>query len=88
MCDQIQNGKHVDKSKLKNMARKGIPDSVRSVAWPILSKSDKVKPRETYEGRRQKWMSSLLANKLHRDDLKQILKDIPRTLASSASASE
>ena len=69
------------------MAREGIPDSVRSIAWPILSKSDKVSPRETFEGQRQKWMRNLLSEKLRKVDLKQILMDIPRTFSSSDTSS-
>ena len=31
-------------SKLKKRARKGIPDSVRGVAWPILADTDNIIP--------------------------------------------
>ena len=33
-------------SKLKSRARKGIPDSVRGIAWPILADTDNIIPHE------------------------------------------
>ena len=51
MLDTIKSGeKPIDRKKLKSRARKGIPDSMRGLAWPILSKSDDVIPVEHYEG--------------------------------------
>ena len=31
-------------SKLKSRSRKGIPDSIRGIAWPILAGSDNIIP--------------------------------------------
>ena len=51
MLDQIKAGeKPIDRKKLKSRARKGIPDSMRGLAWPILSQSDDVVPVEHTEG--------------------------------------
>ena len=50
MLEQIKNGDKIEHKKLKSRARKGIPDSMRGLAWPILSKSDDVVPVEYYEG--------------------------------------
>ena len=50
MLDQIKSGEKIDRKKLKSRARKGIPDSMRGLAWPILSNSDDVVPVEHYEG--------------------------------------
>ena len=49
-----------DQALLKKRVRKGIPDSMRGLAWPILSKSDDVIPTEFYDGGSQVWMRSLL----------------------------
>ena len=32
--------------KLKSRTRKGIPDSIRGVAWPILAGADQIVPAE------------------------------------------
>ena len=43
MLDQLKrSGKSY--RKLKSRARKGIPDSIRGVAWPILAGSDHTVP--------------------------------------------
>ena len=80
MLDQIKSGQKIDHAKLKSRARKGIPDSMRGLAWPILSKSDEVIPTEHYDGGKQQWMRTLLSRKLNRADLQSIYKDISRTL--------
>ena len=36
-------------SKLKTRARKGIPDSIRGISWPILARTDHVIPTEYSE---------------------------------------
>ena len=53
-------------SKLKSRSRKGIPDSIRGIAWPILADSDNVIPKEFQDGGKQEWMKSLLRHKLDR----------------------
>ena len=67
-------------SKLKSRARKGIPDSVRGIAWPIIAGTDQVVPEEYNEGGKQEWMRDLLRQKLERKQLVSIFNDIPRTL--------
>jgi hypothetical protein len=39
MLSKIQRGEKVSEDLLKSRARKGIPDSMRGTAWPILSKA-------------------------------------------------
>ena len=68
------------------MVRKGIPASARGEVWTILSRSHLLYPTEDYEGRRSKWMRELLTKKLEKEDLGVIVKDVPRTIASPASA--
>ena len=36
--------------KLKSRARKGIPDSIRGIAWPILAGIDQIVPEEHQHG--------------------------------------
>ena len=84
MLDEIESDTKVDKKKLKAMVRRGIPDSIRGEAWIILSSSNKLFPTEDYEGRRQKWMKrELLAKKLPKDDLRNIITDVPRTMGKN-----
>ena len=80
MLDSIKSGAKIDRKKLKSRARKGIPDSMRGLAWPILSNSDDVVPVEHYDGGKQQWVRALLSRKLNRADLQSIYKDISRTL--------
>ena len=51
-------------NKLKARTRKGIPDSIRGVAWPILAGSDRLVPQE-YQSK-QEWMRDLLQQELSR----------------------
>ena len=67
-------------SKLKSRTRKGIPDSIRGVAWPILAGADQIVPEDYGEGGKQDWMKDLLRRKLDRSQLICIFNDIPRTL--------
>lgn len=53
-------------NKLKTRARKGIPDSIRGVAWPILAGTENVVPEEYVEGGKQEWMRDLLHQSLSR----------------------
>lgn len=53
-------------SKLKTRARKGIPDSIRGIAWPILAGADDIIPIAYKEGGKQEWMRDLLRQKLDR----------------------
>lgn len=46
MIKTIKMGQKIDMHKLKSRARKGIPDSMRGFAWPVLSKSDDTLPIE------------------------------------------
>lgn len=39
MLTKLQSSSSLSHSKLKERARKGIPDSIRGSAWPILSGS-------------------------------------------------
>jgi hypothetical protein len=67
---------------MKRRARKGIPDSVRGSAWPILVQSDKQIP-EKYQKNllgKQAWMKSLLNQRMTKKTLQDIFKDITRTL--------
>ena len=83
MIHDIKMGKKIDIPKLKSRARKGIPDSMRGIAWPTLSKSEDVLPIEySQDGSRakQNWVRGLLCRKLNRSDLSSIYKDISRTL--------
>ena len=66
--------------KLKSRARKGIPDSVRGYAWPVLAGAERVLPREYVS--KQEWMRDLLAQELSRQQLICIFNDVPRTLPS------
>jgi hypothetical protein len=58
------NGK--SHSKLKKRSRKGIPDSIRGIAWPILAGIDEIVPNLYEEGGKQEWMRDLLRQKLDR----------------------
>ena len=80
MLEVLKNNNKVH-SKLKTRARKGIPDSIRGIAWPILAGVDNVIPAE-YEagGGKQEWLRDLLQQKLDHKTLVSIFKDIPRTL--------
>ena len=66
--------------KLKSRARKGIPDSIRGIAWPILAGIDQIVPEEHQGGGKQEWMRELLHQSLSRDQLIAIFNDVPRTL--------
>ncbi len=66
--------------KLKSRARKGIPDSIRGIAWPILAGTENIIPSEYQESGKQEWMRDLLRQKLDRKLLIDIFNDIPRTL--------
>ena len=46
MIVTIKKGQKIDMHKLKSRARKGIPDSMRGFAWPVLTKSDDAVPIE------------------------------------------
>lgn len=39
MLAKVQMGDKVSEDLLKSRARKGIPDSLRGTAWPILAKA-------------------------------------------------
>lgn len=71
MIRKIQSGQKVSESDLKRRARKGIPDSVRGVVWPILALSDQQIPHQftkTFLGK-QAWMKNLLNEKLGKKTL-------------------
>jgi hypothetical protein len=59
-------GTKVSDSDLKRRARKGIPDSVRGSAWPILAESQKHIPEQYQKNLlgKQAWMKSLLNQKM------------------------
>lgn len=67
-------------SKLKSRTRKGIPESIRGIAWPILAGVDHILPTDYKEGGKQEWMRDLLRQKLDRKQLITIFNDVPRTL--------
>ena len=69
MLESIKGGTAVDPVLLKRRVRKGIPDSMRGLAWPILSKSEDVIPAEFEASGNAAWMRSLLCRKLERQDL-------------------
>lgn len=47
-------------SKLKSRTRKGIPESIRGIAWPILAGIDHILPPDYKESGKQEWMRDLL----------------------------
>ena len=60
MLEVLKNNNKVH-SKLKTRARKGIPDSIRGIAWPILAGVDNVIPAEyAAGGGKQEWLRDLL----------------------------
>lgn len=59
MLDVLQKSGKVS-SKLKTRTRKGIPDSIRGIAWPILAGIDQIVPEEYKQGGKQEWMRDLL----------------------------
>jgi hypothetical protein len=63
MLSKIQRGEKVSEDLLKSRARKGIPDSMRGTAWPILSKASQQIPLE-FDGDCQTWIRSLLLKTL------------------------
>ena len=67
-------------SKLKSRGRKGIPDSIRGIAWNILTNSHLVVPDEYGTGGKQLWMKELLRNKLDQKELLSIFKDLSRSM--------
>jgi len=81
MLEALKN-KGKSHSKLKKRSRKGIPDSIRGIAWPILAGIDNVIPSMYKETGKQEWMRDLLRQKLDRSQLICIFNDIPRTLPS------
>jgi hypothetical protein len=46
MLAKVQMGDKVSEDLLKSRARKGIPDSLRGTAWPILAKAAEQIPPE------------------------------------------
>lgn len=66
MLRKLQMGQKVSESDLKRRARKGIPDSVRGSAWPILAQSDKQIPAQFQKNLlgKQAWMKSLLNQRM------------------------
>jgi hypothetical protein len=65
MLEALKNNSKTH-SKLKTRARKGIPDSIRGIAWPILAGADQIIPLDYKEGGKQEWMRDLLRQKLDR----------------------
>ena len=53
--------------KLKSRTRKGIPDSIRGVAWPVIAGADQIVPIDYGAGAKQEWMKDLLRRKLDRN---------------------
>ena len=49
MLELLKNNNKIHK-KLKTRARKGIPEAIRGIAWPILAGSDHIIPIEYVEG--------------------------------------
>jgi hypothetical protein len=82
MMRKIQQDQKVDIETLKRRARKGIPDSIRGSAWPILTQSDRVIPSNYGWGTaaKQEWMKIFLNQGLTKKELHSIFKDITRTL--------
>ena len=78
-------GKKIDRKKIKGMCRAGIPTEVRGDAWVVLSKSNLLDPIENVAGARTKYMKTLLKQKLSKEDLQIILKDVPRTISKPVS---
>ena len=66
MLEVLKNSRKTS-SKLKTRARKGIPDSIRGIAWPILAGVDNIIPEEHKEGGKQEWMRDLLHQTLSRE---------------------
>ena len=49
MLESLQKSGRVN-AKLKSRARKGIPDSIRGIAWPILAGIDQIVPEQQKSG--------------------------------------
>jgi len=64
--------------KIRERARKGIPNSMRCLVWQRLAKC-KVCPA-TYKGDKQKWFYEILQMNLKEVELQQIVKDITRSM--------
>jgi hypothetical protein len=82
MIRKVQMGEKVSQKDFKRRARKGIPDSIRCLAWPILAQSDLQIPHQftkTFLGK-QAWMKNLLNERLTKKTMQDIFKDITRTL--------
>ena len=62
VLEKLKNGERVDGDHLEFLIYEGIPDSIRGIAWPILSKIDQK------AGNAQKIMR-LLDTKLSQPDL-------------------
>ena len=71
MIRKMQLGQKVSEKDLKRRARKGIPDSVRGLAWPMLAQADQQIPHQftkSFLGK-QAWMKNLLNEKLTKKTL-------------------
>lgn len=80
--EEAPAGEKIKYEDIKRRARKGIPDSIRGSAWPILANSNEFIPTQytkTFQGK-QAWMKTLLNKPLPKKTLQDIFKDITRTL--------
>jgi hypothetical protein len=69
----LSEGLHKDEALLKSRVRKGIPSSMRMIAWCALVKLDQFK-----EKNKEKWNYERLCNKFS-NSVSDITLDIPRT---------
>ena len=78
MLEEVSKNKFSDK-KLKERCRKGIPDYLRGRAWPAISNSKAMVPRQ-FASDIKAWVKELLKEPLAKEVRAQIYKDISRTL--------
>ena len=74
MLENFEEFKRNNYSKLKNRVRKGIPDCMRSSAWPILANINKIRKKGVYEN-----LIQSLKEEKNLDDEDIIIRDLNRT---------
>ena len=74
MLENFEEFKRNNYSKLKNRVRKGIPDCMRSSAWPILANINKIRKKGVYEN-----LIQSLKEEKNLEDEEIIIRDLHRT---------
>ena len=74
MLENFEEFKKNNYSKLKNRVRKGIPDCMRSSAWPILANINKIRKKGVYEN-----LIQSLKEEKNLEDEEIIIRDLHRT---------